>query len=168
MQLSEAFDGAEYIAGRRAGWRRNRSIDAGRGCGSPLWRGLVESLPRRWMARRDNKQLSKACEAVLAGEREGLAPALLLGDTGDQVITRIVNSYPPAPLDREAVGGREKGVTQIVLSARSGGAAQFGRPPWLEGRIRRRREQAHVGDTAQLALRLRLGRARTDEGRLTT
>src|SRR5271166_6684550 len=82
---------------------------------------------------RQNGQASYIHQTVLAGKREGPSGGLLLRETADLVIKRVVNRYPAVDFDCETSGLREIGITNVVLSADAGGAAKVRRPPVARG-----------------------------------
>ena len=112
-------------------WRRAR-------LGSRRLRRQRRGTGRRGIARPialgvNQDQVRDAHEAILAGERQRLIAALLLGESRDPVLAGVIDADLPSLLDRQLARAGKAGVPEIILSASGGGTAQFGRPP-LAGR----------------------------------
>jgi hypothetical protein len=78
----------------------------------------------------------------LAGKSERSTGGLLLRETADLVVERVVNRYPAADVDSQTPGLREVGITHVVLRSGAGGPAQIRAPPVAGGAWGRRYEQA--------------------------
>ena len=72
----------------------------------------------------DNQdQVRDAHEAILAGERQRLIAALLLGESRDPMLAGVIDADLPSLLDRQSARAGKAGVPEVILSASGGGTA---------------------------------------------